>query len=173
MNKLTLYKKLIKYRKILLINKIKLKNLDKYILICDFNHFNNLALKLLKLHFLSANINTNLFKPYKNIFNKFIFNSKYKFNKNNIFFKFNDLKLILNFIENLKELTIIPFLVYPLFLINNKKNIMISLKNLDLNYFNKFNNLKLFIYSHIIIILKKLIINFFFKITIKIKKWPL
>jgi hypothetical protein len=173
MTQLNLYKKILKYRKIILFNKIKIKKLFKYLLICNFNHLNGLALKLIKQFFLSLNQKLS-FKPYKNILNRYLFNNTYhQFNKNFIFFEFSALNDILIFIKNMKNLTLIPFVIYPIFILNYKKNILISLNNLkNFKYFSK-NNIKFLIYLKIIILLKKLIIKFFIQLNKKIKKCQL
>jgi hypothetical protein len=170
MTQLNLYKKLIKYRKIILFNKIKIKKSFKYLLVCHFTHLNGLAFKLIKNFFISLD-NKLKFKPYKNLFNKFLFNKSYGyFNKNFIFFKFYSLDNLLNLIENLKNLTLIPFIIYPLFLLNYKKNILISLKNLNLNFLKINNIIKSLIYLKLILILKKIIIKIFIQFNLKIKK---
>jgi hypothetical protein len=170
MTYLNLYKKIIKYRKIILFNKTKLKKSSTYLLICHFNNLNGLAFKLIKQFFFSLNQKLN-FKPYKNTLSRFLFNNSYKkFNKNFIFFKFFNLNDILIFIDNIRNLTLIPFIIYPLFILNYKKNILISLKNLNINYFNINKSVNTLIYIKIINILKKLIIKFFIQLNLKIKK---
>lgn len=170
MTQVNLYKKILYYRKIILFNKIKTKKMFKYLLICNFNNFNGLGLKLTKNFFISLD-QKNKFKPYKNLFNKFLFNNSYKkFNKNFIFFDFYSLSEILNFIENLRNLTLIPFIIYPLFILNYKKNNLISLKNLIINFLKHNNNIKSFLYLKLILSFKKFIIKFFIQLNLKIRK---
>jgi hypothetical protein len=166
MNK-SLLKKIIKFRKLILTNK-KQSNLSyKYILVCDFSSFNGLALKLLKSYIIGFGGMLD-FKPFKILFNKNLFINNNLF-KNTLYFQFNSLNHILNLINLLKEKTLIPFLIYPLYVINFNKNIIFSLKNLKYNYL-KTNNLKKIIYLKIIYTLKKLFLNILFQLTLRTKK---
>ena len=164
MSKLHLYKKLIKYRR-RLINHSKLIRINKikYILICDFYNFNSLAIKLLKLYFLSKNKKYK-FNPYKNLINKLIFN---KFiTQSVIYFKFLKLNELLEFINYSKKLTLIPFLFCPVFILNKNYKIMLPFKNINIT---NLLNLKSF-YLNILIILKKIILNLILKLNTKINK---
>jgi hypothetical protein len=165
--KKSLSQKIIKFRKLILINKKHFNINYKYILLCDFNSFNGLALKLLKSYLLDS-FNMFNFKPFKILFNTNLFVNN-NFLKNIVYFKFNCLNDILNLIDFFKHKTLIPFLIYPLYIININKNIIFSLKNLKNNYL-KINSLNNIIYSKIIYILKKLFLNILFQLSSKIKK---
>lgn len=165
LSKTNFYTHLIKFRKLIFLkNKLK-HNMFKFILICDFNNFNGLALKLLKSQFLNLIVSSNLtFKPYKDLF-KFKFSFNKKINKQSqIYFKFKNIKTLILLIDYFKNLSIIPFLIYPLFILNKKKNIIFPLNQL---YFLKNININNLILNIIIKPLKKIIINIFIKFFIK------
>jgi len=114
---MSIFFKLIKYRKFL--NKqLKTQSINnKYILICDYNNFNGLGLKLLKLFIQKKQFK---FKLYKNLCLNFYNNLKYINNKL-IYFQFNKFINLIYFIKFLKNLTLMPFFViHYLFLINIK-----------------------------------------------------
>lgn len=169
-NQFNLYRKLIKYRNIINLNKIKNKELKGYLIICDFNSFNGLALKLLKLNVLALNKNF-LFKPYKNIIHKNLFYHKFKFyNKNSLFFHFKTVPEIFLFLENAKKLGLIPFCFFPLNILNLKKKIILSFKNVNLKFFNIPLSINSYLYSIVILLLKKIIIKLFLQLNLYTKK---
>jgi hypothetical protein len=163
LSKTNFYKNLIKFRKLIFLkNKLK-NNIFKFILICDFNNFNGLALKLLKSQFLNLMFSSTLtFKPYKNLF-KFYFHKKIN-KQSQIYFKFKNIKTLILLIDYFKTLSIIPFLIYPLFILNKKKNIIFPLNQL---YFLKNININNLLINIIINPLKKIVLNIFIKFFIK------
>lgn len=98
-----LIKNILKYRKYLKKISNNKKIIKKYYLICDFNNFNGLGLKLLKLYFIKYNLSLNL---YKNLFNPIFFKNKLS---HLIYFQFNKFNSLLLFIKFMKKITIIPF----------------------------------------------------------------
>lgn len=160
--------KLIKYRKFL--NKqLKTKSINfKYILICDFNNFNGLGLKLLKLFIQKKQLK---FKLYKKIFSNFYINLKYINNKL-IYFKFNKFFNIIYFIKFLKNFTLIPFFCYPLIIINKQKNIFLPITKLNTNLLIGLNKINL-IQIIFIKFIKNLLITYVIKLLLKLKKCQL
>jgi hypothetical protein len=160
--------KIIKYRKFLkkkFQNKILIKNKKKYSLICDFNNFNGLGLKLLKLF---LNKNNFKFKIYQNLFPK-LFNNLTIINSKLIYFKFNKFNNIIKFIKFLKNLTIIPFFCFPLLILNQFKNIILPVNILNFNNLYQLNK-KFLIKSIFINLIKNLLFNYLIKIIYKLKK---
>lgn len=158
-----LIKNILKYRKYLKKTSNNKKIIKKYYLICDFNNFNGLGLKLLKLYFIKYNLSLNL---YKNLFNNIYLLKK---TSNLIYFQFNKFNSLLLFIKFMQKLTIIPFFLFPLYIFNIKKNILIPMNYLNLNKFINLNRINL-VNIIIIKIIKNLIISIFFKLLSKINK---
>jgi hypothetical protein len=157
--------KLIKYRKFLK-KQFKHKTLDKqYLLICDFNHFNGLGLKLLKLFIIKNVIKFNL---YKNLLANFYINLNF-INANLIYFKFNKFNNIIKFIKFLKYFTILPFFCFPTLILNKFKNIILPVHITKLIKSFQFNQ-QFLIKKIFINLIKKLILNYIIKIIIKLKK---
>jgi hypothetical protein len=158
-----LTKNILKYRKFLKKISSNKLTIQKYNLICDFNNFNGLGLKLLRLYFIKYGLSFNL---YKQLFYKL---SLKKTLSNVIYFQFSKFKSILSFIQLMSKLTIIPYFFFPLYITNKKKNIL-----LPLNYLNLMTSLnlnKLDLLNLIIIkIIKNLIISIILKILKKIFK---
>jgi hypothetical protein len=160
--------KIIKYRKFL--NKQQKSKFElfnkKYLLVCDFNNFNGLGLKLLKLFLFKNNFK---FKLYKYLLSNFYINKKLT-NSYLIYFKFNKFNNIIKFIEFLKNFTMIPFFCFPLFIINKLKNILLPINHINLKNslykLNKVNLIKLIVLKFI----KNLLINYIIKLLIKLKK---
>lgn len=156
--KKNIYKNIIKYRTYLNIHKFKLNFFNikkfKYILVCDFNLLNSLGFKLLKPYFLKLQ-NLQKYLPYKFLLNFECQNYNFfKFNKNLIYFLFNTKYELNELITIFKKLTLIPFLFYPLFIFNIKKNKYLSFNNFNLKNLLKLNKIEL-INNFIITILKK------------------
>jgi hypothetical protein len=165
---MTAFTKIIKYRKFIK-KQFKLKIVSKkYLLICDFNNFNGLGFKLLKLFLFKNNFK---FKLYKNLLTNTFINLKF-INNNLIYFKFNKFNNIIKFIKFLKNFSIIPFFCFPLFIINKYKNIILTMNQLNLIQLSIFNKTKLI---NIIFInfIKKLLVNYIIKILFKLKKCQL
>jgi len=165
---MSIFFKLIKYRKFL--NKqLKTQSINnKYILICDYNNFNGLGLKLLKLFIQKKQFK---FKLYKNLCLNFYNNLKYINNKL-IYFQFNKFINLIYFIKFLKNLTLMPFFCYPLLILNKYKNIILPVTKLNfyqLNYLNKKNLIQIIFIKFI----KKLLITYILKLLLKLKKCQL
>jgi len=162
------FNKIIKYRKFIK-KQFKTKLfIKKYILVCDFNNFNGLGLKLLKLFLFKNNFK---FKLYKNLLTNLFVNFKF-INNNLIYFKFNKFNNIIKFIKFLQNFLIIPFFCFPLFIINRSKNIILTMNKLNLKQlfnFNKSNLIKIIFINFI----KKLLLNYIIKILFKLKKCQL
>lgn len=158
--KKNLINSIIKQRKFLE-NKKKLELINKksnFFLFCHFNNLNGLGLKLLKYFLLNLNLNLNLNFNY-NILKT---NSK----QHNIILPFNN--NLFELLNELKNKSIIPFILYPLYIINLNENILFSFKFIkDLNFL-KFNK-KILINNIFIKFLKKNIINILYSLNIKKK----
>jgi len=161
-----LVKNILKYRKYLKKNSNNKQVLKKYNLICDFNNFNGLGLKLLKLYFIKYNLSLNL---YKNLFNQINLNKK---PSNLIYFQFNKFNSIFLFIKLMRQLTLIPFFFFPLYIFNTQKNILVPFNYLNLNKLNNLNKSNL-INLIIIKLIKNLILLIILKILKKINKCQL
>ena len=161
--KMILVKNILKYRKYLKKNSNNKRIFKKYSLICDFNNFNGLGLKLLKSYFIKYNLSLNL---YKNLFNKIYLSKK---NSNLIYFQFNKFNSIFLFINLMQKLTTIPFFFFPLYIFNITKNILVPLNYLNLNKFNNLNKINLINFI-IINTIKSLIISIVIKILKIINK---
>lgn len=161
-----LTKNILKYRKYLKKISNNKKIIKKYYLICDFNNFNGLGLKLLKLYFIKYNLSLNLFK---NLFNSIYLTKKIS---NLIYFQFNKFNSLLLFIKLMQKLTIIPFFFFPLYIFSIKKNILIPINFLSLNKFINLNKINL-INIIIIKVIKNLVLLIILKILNKISKCQL
>ena len=162
------FNKILKYRKFL-IKQLKYTKLNsKYILLCDFNYFNGLGLKLLKYFLIKNNFKFNV---NKKLLSNFFLNIKY-INTNLIYFKFNKFNNIIKFIKILNKLTLIPFFFFPLLILNPSKNIIFPINKLNFEKLKCINR-NFFIKLIFINFIKKLISNYIIKLLIKIKKCQL
>jgi hypothetical protein len=172
LKKKNIFLKLDNYRKTIRIIKLMDFYKNKILLVCYSIFFNGYVLNLLKDFFSSQYYKT---YNYKDNFKFLILSSKnknylynYKFYNNlvkHIIFSFNNFNEIYLFLYRIVNLTLSPYLFYPLYFITSSKNILISFNLFSFyfkNYKYKYNKNSFFYYIYINIIKKAIFIIFIF-----------
>ena len=160
--KINKFKIILKQRKFLkkLNSNFILKQLNwNYFIVFHFNTLSGLGFKLLK-YLLNNSNNFNLkFKIYYNYFTNYNI-------KNHLLIAVETDFELLKLINKLNEFIIIPYILYPLYILNSNKNILFEFKYINININKNLNFSKKNIIDMVLIkLLKKNILLFFFNLN--------